>query len=332
MPRRSGTGDTRRDTEHPPRRGEVTVAELIGRKPGPTAHHHLANPADGPPTERRGPFKTGGHQIVLVVAGASAVLVLAILGFALFSGGSAKPPAADTSSGATHWLRAYASGAVVSDPGFGQQLQRDGWRSGPIDTPANCAHACPDGWVVSTPALRAASAQNSTMASALSDSVPVAVFGSDDGRIEVRRSGAGPASTGPASTGPESTEVEATARRTVGAALAGLNSVTLSPSAQPTIRSGQADPRLLAMIATLAQSGPVHVADLPAIAGEDAAGQPRRQLLLTVPPGGPGVLTSFFAAQTGPYRPASVTPTRAGLLVVYPPLAPPHLLDAFAGS
>jgi hypothetical protein len=322
MSRNSETGDIRRDTEQSPRRGEVTVAELIGRKPGPAAHNHRASGAAESPAERPGRFKPGGHQFLLLVAGALAVVILGILGFVLFAGGSAGPPEPETSSEAMHWLRTYATGAVVTDPWFGQQLQREGWHGGRVDTPTNCARACSSGWVVSTPALRAISTPSSALSSALSESVPVAIFGTDDGRIEVRRAGAGPSTI----------EVEASARRTVGEALAELNNITLAPSAQPTIELGQADPRVLAMIATLAQSGPVHVADLPAIPGEDAAGQPRRQLLLTAPPGGSAGLTSFFAAQTGPYRPGSVTPTPAGVLVIYPPLAPPHLLDAFAGS
>ena len=254
----------------------------------------------------------------LILAGiALAVVVAGILALSVHSLGETTPRP-DSIAQSADWLRANVKGPVLSDPGFDQRLVRQSMR---VVTPAACASGCPGDWLISTAVLRTEAAGSGPLAAALANSTLTAVFGSGENRIEIRHPGTAPAAQ---------LVSEVTARRTVGRALTEVPRVTEDPGVKALMIGGRVDPRVLAMIATLAERGPVHVLGLAAVPGEDPAGQPRRQLLLAAPPGGAGGLAAFFAAQANPYRPDSATPAPGGLRVVYPPLSPPHLLDAFA--
>jgi hypothetical protein len=93
------------------------------------------------------------------------------------------------------------------------------------------------------------------------------------------------------------------------------------------LRTGRADPRLIATIAALAALQPVWVAAFPEVTGEDPAGQPRRRVLLN---GGADGAAAFYTGQRDLFRPSSVTRTDGGVLVTYPLFAPTGLLVPFS--
>jgi hypothetical protein len=314
-----------------PARIRVTVAELTGPRPGCAARQH--RPARAP-----SPFAFGavarrirnlpGRRRAALLGGVAAVVVagLAALGLLLGrppGGGPGVDGVLTGQAQAKQWLAAYGDGAVFTDDGFRAWLLRAGWDPARVTTPASCTpDACPPGWLVVTPALRSELSRDGALAAAVTGSTPVAVFGSADGRVEIRHPGLRAA---------DQDAGELRARATVGRALDGLPRIDTGQSVRTLLDAGRVDPRVLAALAGLSGRGPVRVLDLPAVPGEDAAGQPRRQLLLGVPPAGTEALMSFFAKQRGPYQPAAAGPTANGLLVRYPPLAPPGLLRALAG-
>lgn len=124
----------------------------------------------------------------------------------------------------------------------------------------------------------------------------------------------------------------AQARVAVGQALSRSGRIEATGPVQDLFTAGKVDPRILATLAVLVQRGPVQVRDLPTMDVGDAADQPRRQLVLDVPAGAVESVREFFLAQQGPYHPAAVTATPTGVQVVYPPNAPPELLQGLAGS
>jgi hypothetical protein len=69
------------------------------------------------------------------------------------------------------------------------------------------------------------------------------------------------------------------------------------------LRSGQADPRALLVLAVLAARGPVHVLDLPGVPAEDAA-LPRHQVVLAGLDA-PGL--AWIRAQRPPFVPPVTT-------------------------
>ena len=163
-------------------------------------------------------------------------------------------------------------------------------------------------WTVSTPALRPVETTSA-----------VAVFGSGPQRVEIRRA------TPSVSVGAG----EVRARVGAGAALLGSSQVTVDPDQAELLRTGAVDPRVLATVAALAATKPVRVTDFPAVPGEDAAGQPRRQLLLAAAGEPADQLLTFFAGQRGVFHPESATATTDGVLVRFAPGAPAGLLTPF---
>jgi hypothetical protein len=130
---------------------------------------------------------------------------------------------------------------------------------------------------------------------------------------------------------------ELDARRAAGAALATSPQLRADPEVTAELRAGRVDPAAMSALGALLSIQRLRLVALPPIPGE-AADRPLRQLLLT--PDGPppdGVpaadaqrhIVAFFEAQLGPFRPYAVTVTPSGVLVRYPPLAPPDLLEAF---
>jgi 4-amino-4-deoxy-L-arabinose transferase-like glycosyltransferase len=186
-----------------------------------------------------------------------------------------------------------------------------------LDTDAEVQGWSPRGWrdydwVVSTPSMRAGTAATGQLADAVAASTPVAVFGTGDGRVELRR-------IDPPGTA-SSTPRAGTATVSVGALLADR----LDGSAEPALtvlRSGRADPRVLTTLGMLTAREPVLLTDLPAMPGEDAAGMPHRQVHLAVDGTARDRVTDFFRAQSGEYAPEVVESVAGGLLVRFPATA-----------
>jgi hypothetical protein len=180
-----------------------------------------------------------------------------------------------------------------------------------VDTDAEVQGWAPRGWrdydwVVSSPSLRSGTPSTGVLADAVSRSAPVAVFGSGDARVELRRVGP----SGATSAGDP-------ANASVGALVADRLDGSVD-SALTLLRSGRADARVLATLGTLAAREPVRLNDLPAVPGEDAAGRPRRQLHLTAAGAELDRTLAFFRAQSGGYAPEAVEPVSGGVLVRFP--------------
>ncbi|QYN19827.1 phospholipid carrier-dependent glycosyltransferase [Amycolatopsis sp. DSM 110486] len=262
-----------------------------------SAHHE--------PEHRRAPARAGVAVGVVVLTAAFALSWT--YGFTALRPGPASP---DPAIEARTWLQANAEGSrVLVDDATWTTLAAGGWPTGLLVTTAD-ANPPPD-WAALTPR---ALAQSSTVDSPDA----AAVFGSGAGQVTVAR--LGPPVLVPDENG------EKTARAHAGAALTRSGRVNCVPETRAVLGRGDLDPRLISTLAAFASQQPVRVAAFPPVPGEDAAGQPRRQVLVT---GADGAATRFYAGQRAVFRPASVLRTAGGVLVTYPPFAPPGLLTSF---
>ncbi|WP_410594687.1 glycosyl transferase [Amycolatopsis sp. lyj-23] len=218
---------------------------------------------------------------------------------------------------ARDWLQANASGSrLLVDDAAWAELAGSGWPTGLLAPPAACAVTCPAAeWAVFGDDGTGLRQRLPSLEAAFTGAGATAVFGSGTARITVWRLGLPPAD--PAA------PPEAPARAHAGEALTASARIALTAQAAEVLREGCADPRLITTIAALAAIQPVGVAAFPEVPGEDAAGQPRRRVLLT---GGEAGTTAFYAGQRDLFRPASVVRTAEGVLVTYPLFAPPGLL------
>ncbi|MGW3992880.1 glycosyl transferase [Amycolatopsis sp. NPDC004772] len=282
----------------------------------PATHAHPSRPETSPAAVPRHGRATR-RRAVPVLAGA--VLVIA-LGVSWGLGYPALRPSVDRGSplsSAREWLHANASGSrLLVDDAAWAELADTGWPTGLLAPPASCSVACPPAeWAVfgsDAPSLRH---HFPALDGALVGAGPTAVFGDGGTRVTVWRLGLPP----PDPAAPP----ETSARAHAGEALAASARVTSSPGAAAVLRDGCADPRLIATIAALAAIQPVDIAAFPEIPGEDAAGQPRRRVLLQ---NREDETAAFYAGQRDLFRPASVVRTAGGVLVTYPLFAPPGLL------
>ena len=252
-----------------------------------------------------------------------AVLVAA-LGASWLHGYAVLHPAANRGSPleqARNWLRDNASGArLLVDDAAWAELAAAGWPTGQMAAPAACAKFCPPAeWAVFGGDPASLLSRYPALAGVLASAGRIAVFGDGDDRVTVSRLGIAPADP--------SAPSEDSARAHAGSALAESRRIKLSPDAAAVLRSGRADPRLIATIAALAALGPVQVAAFPEVPGEDPAGQPRRRVLLT---GDQDGAAAFYAGQRDLFRPASVVRTGGGVLVTYPLFPPTGLLVPFS--
>ncbi|WP_370949238.1 glycosyl transferase [Amycolatopsis sp. cg5] len=243
------------------------------------------------------------YSIPVVIAGYLVIAALTaswISGFAVLR---ADPPPPTLTEGA-QWLRDNASGSrVVADDEGWTELAAAGWPTGSLLVAAACAADCETAdWVLSTPALRS----RKPALPELTFAKPAARFGD----VEVSR-----VSTADA----EPPAKEQGSRARAGSMLATSPRVRLLADAD-ALRGGQVDPRLLATIAAYVSLDPLKIVALPAIPGEDSAGQPRRRVVLTGDD--PAKIAQFFGGQRDIFRPASVA-TADGLVTVTYSLFPP---------
>ncbi|HET6705956.1 hypothetical protein [Amycolatopsis sp.] len=311
--------------DHPGPTGSAPVG-------GTSCHHRAVASAESAPphlgrTARR--FRTAPPQPThhgrprrhrRIAPALAATVVVATLAVSWVAGYSALQPTIARGgplAEARDWVRANASGSrLLVDDAAWAELANAGWPTGMLAPPAACDVSCPAAeWAVFGAGEATLRRHYPALDGALAGAGPTAVFGAGDARVTVWRLGLPPADPG--------APPEAPARTHAGEALAASARITLSPEAAAVLREGRADPRLITTIAALAATRPVWVAAFPAVLGEDAAGQPRRRVLLT---GDEDGATAFYAGQRDLFRPASVTRTADGVLVTYPLFAPPGLL------
>lgn len=122
---------------------------------------------------------------------------------------------------------------------------------------------------------------------------------------------------------------ERTERARLGDALAGNPALTLDPAAATTLRTGDVDPRVILVLATVAADHRITIAAFPADPA-DAPGTPRRAALLTTVDGGPAATTpllpTWLAAQQRPFAPMTIGPAGTGLLLRWTAPPPPGLV------
>jgi len=122
---------------------------------------------------------------------------------------------------------------------------------------------------------------------------------------------------------------ETAARRTAGELLAASDRLEALEPLRELLRQGRVNPQAVLTLGTLLTDQRVRLADLPAVAAEDAAGQPRHHLLLQPLDGSTDRIVSFYLLQRGVFRPSAVILTPDGVLVSYPPAPEPTLADGF---
>jgi hypothetical protein len=138
-------------------------------------------------------------------------------------------------------------------------------------------------------------------------SVAVAVFGTGDERLQVRRVLSG-------SNAEKQARVDAASRVAAGTALARNPRLSPFPAAEELMRTGRVDARALAVLAAITAQHSLTVADFPAVPGEDPQ-RPRRLIAVSVIDGFPvragssGVtlLDQWLRAQQPPYRPTGTS-------------------------
>ena len=187
------------------------------------------------------------------------------------------------------------------------------------DTDSAVTAMAPDGWrdygwIITTESMRRSVDGSPEVAQALANSTLAASFGAGTARVEVRQvhpegidAAAAAAAAG------------ASARSRGGAGLATNPAITADTATADLLTGGRVDSRAMAGLAALSAQQHVSLLGAPAVAGEDTAGTPRRQLLL----GGGAAVEQFFAHQTGALAPSSVTTTAADeVLVTYSAVLP----------
>ncbi|MFY0408174.1 ArnT family glycosyltransferase [Solicola sp. PLA-1-18] len=173
-------------------------------------------------------------------------------------------------------------------------------------------------YVVSTDSVRADPEAFPTLDGALKNSVPVASFGSGTQLVEVRRVQAG-------ANDADALTASAEARATAGAALARNPSIELSDQARQQLQDGRVSGGLVAILATVAQRGPIGIDAFVSQPGEDAANQPLRSAELVDADGTPldgdraTAIETLVAGQPAPFD-ASVDRSGSGSVELIAPM------------
>lgn len=192
------------------------------------------------------------------------------------------------------------------------------------DTDSDVIALAPNGWqdydyVLVTQALRRSAGSAPTVDQALENGTRTAVFGDGESRVEVVRVDPRGAAELDAAT-----DRDQQARAAAGTALLENPRLDVAPEAAELLRTGQADSRVVSLLAAAAGVRDLTVADLPAVFGEQ--GQlPRRSVVLD-DVDDPTVLAERIEAQQGSFAAASVTVEGDQVRVRFPVLLPTDLL------
>ena len=186
-------------------------------------------------------------------------------------------------------------------------------------------------YLVSSPAIRSRLGDLPSVQDAVDSSIPVAAFGADDDRVEIRRILPG------GMPGAQQRQADAQdLRLRAGASLAANPNLTATADAVDAMKAGQVDERLLNVIATLVVQHHLQIGAFPTVDGEDGIGAPRRIVEIdgidfqTVTATTPAVasLEAFLDSQLTSYRPADVAvithPTGSASLRVTYAVADPN--------
>lgn len=170
--------------------------------------------------------------------------------------------------------------------------------------------------LVSTAALRAPADQYPEVRTPLRRSIPLADFGSEQNRVQVRRIVAeGPVSAAIVH------EHDPVAAASLGDALTRNPSITFAADAADALSAGEVDERLMTPLVALAVDHRFEVSRFPLDAAEAGMGAPRRVVELRVASADEArAMADMLRAQEAPYRPAKIdVGTDGALTVTYPP-------------
>jgi hypothetical protein len=180
-----------------------------------------------------------------------------------------------------------------------------------VDTDEQVRAWAPNGWVnydwvVSTASSRANVPPKGVLTEAIAHAQPAATFGSGGTRVDVLRvNNVAPAPVLPAAPA-------------FGTQLAARLADSANPDALGVLQSRTVDQRVLAALAVICATKPARLEDIPAIDGEQVAGTPRREMVLTGPRAQLEDLAAFFERQAGPFAVESAALTSNGLAVRFP--------------
>jgi hypothetical protein len=281
------------------------------------------DPGDALPGEPRPRSRRRLLIVVAAVVGLAlvAVILVVTLNNGSHHGAAIKPqtrpsaasvaPTTAASAGASDELVAAAtwaaqqlphSAALLADTGAGPVLTGDGFVAVAV---AGGATPVPFEYVVSTPQLRATAATNSGVASALSSSTPVAVFGSAADQVAIRQASADPGAVVAA-------RRAADQQTRLGAENELLKNpaVQVSDAARLALQAGELDLRAATVIAYLANSSHLEVVAVNLDPPEQAAGLPVRSVDIRIDT--TSATQTVLAALPVSYQPMSVTPLSNG--------------------
>jgi len=223
---------------------------------------------------------------------------------------------------AERWVQANVphSSRLMVDDAFWVDLVRSGYPRAnvvwfyKVDTDPDVRRLSPQGWrdydfILSTESVRSTVGGQPQVDTAIANSRPVAVFGTGQQRVEVRRilpGGAGSIDAQQAK--------DRQLSRAAGNQLTANPGLTLSPAARSALQTGAVDPRAVLSLGALADSQPITVQRITAEPGESAAGLPARALQIKAADA--SAVQRFFARQAGPFRPAAAQRLPGGAVQV----------------
>lgn len=265
--------------------------------------------------------------------GIVALLVVAVVQWSIGLGGLAGAPARPADE-ARQWVEASVPAdqvvlvglAVWPDVARGARASV-GWYAVDPDQPSGLRSS--SSWtdadyIVADAQLRAHAA--GVAATVLGRSVPVAVFGSGSGALQVRAVPAAVQSTPPPSAAPARTapqKAAAAERATAGAELARNPRIVLRGADRVLLRTGQVDQRVVLVLGQLLATHSVTVAAFPQV-GDDSP-DPRRQVLISGLDDRPvpsnlqrtGVLLRYLSRLRGRYSTSRIDATPNGVLATF---------------
>lgn len=271
--------------------------------------------ADGRTAGRR---VAGGWAIgVLAALAVITVIISSLRGGGAQSGASGSAASAiENRTAAAQWVRTNlpSQARVLAGADVDAELDRLGAPQQHAAVDGAGAGEISAGWrdydyIVSSAGLRGST--DGTVAEAIGSSSPLASFGPEPSRIEVRR-------IEPA--GPEMLQSRRESQAAAGAQLSRNPRLMLTAADRSLLSRGEVDPRLMVLLAAAADRHVLTIGALPARAGEEVG--PRRTVVITSvdaqsPAGtGPAVaLQSWLGAQEPPFAPASAEFTDGALVI-----------------
>jgi hypothetical protein len=224
--------------------------------------------------------------------------------------GAASPPSSSSVAAVLDWARQNLplSAPLLTD----QQTQRALFAAGFTAVQIDNAQATPTfAYLIDTPAWRDGAPVDGP---AITGSIPVAVFGSGAAQVTVRQAVADSAAVVS-----DRQATDASTRRAAEQQLLSNHAIQVKGNALSALQAGQLDLRAATVIAYLANSTTVTLADVTTSGPEQQAGLPVRSIDISI--GAPAVMQTIVSGLPVAYQPASVTQLSNGAVRMVWPLS-----------